>query len=268
MPKSLQKSLQGYVSKLKKNTLPFHNPPKTLTSTSWLLSACKHPKTASFAVARNQSDGQDNAATLMDIDRFLFENFKSLYTDDHKNEYDKSVILSDSPRFENEYDKSVILSDSPRFVKTPPHLHASDRFFVGPGLSDSLVEEARLSASTKPDDDPPELPDHTVAVPAFSKDPYADFRQSMHEMVEARQVDQCQPLDWDFLEELLFCYLKLNEKRAHKYIIGAFVDLMVSFRRGSDRIPVSQDKIPATKKGGGREKKGGMRAFCLERGDM
>ncbi|XP_077252606.1 transcription repressor OFP14-like [Tasmannia lanceolata] len=300
MSKGLQKSLQNYISKLKNNTQPLQNTPNPLKSTSRLLSACKNPKTPSFAVDQNQSNGQDNALTLTDIDRFLIENFNSLYTDDQnrdddnhmeENGYDKSsLILSESPKFfkvppnlhssqrffvspgtsnslvdssvlttsdgddepptrphhtdENGCDQSVILSESPKFFKVPPNLHSSQRFFVSPaGTSNSLVDEARSideASSSDGDDELPTLPHHTVAVLTSSQDPYDDFRRSMQEMVEVRQGAHRQPLDWDFLEELLFCYLKLNEKKVHKYILGAYMDLMVSFRRDMDRIPVSQ----------------------------
>ncbi|PQQ02484.1 transcription repressor OFP12 [Prunus yedoensis var. nudiflora] len=34
--------------------------------------------------------------------------------------------------------------------------------------------------------------------------------------------------NWQFLHELLLCYLALNPKSTHKFIIGAFADLLVS----------------------------------------
>ncbi|MCD7455960.1 hypothetical protein HAX54_030293 [Datura stramonium] len=56
-----------------------------------------------------------------------------------------------------------------------------------------------------------------------SKDPFVDFRESMEEMVEAYGIQ-----DWESLEELLTCYLKVNCKSNHGYIVGAFVDLLVN----------------------------------------
>lgn len=54
-----------------------------------------------------------------------------------------------------------------------------------------------------------------------------DFRRSMQEMVEARD-----PIDirenWDYLHELLTCYLALNPKSTHKFIVRAFADLLIS----------------------------------------
>ncbi|KAK7836898.1 transcription repressor ofp13 [Quercus suber] len=55
-----------------------------------------------------------------------------------------------------------------------------------------------------------------------SEDPYIDFRRSMEEMVETHGLK-----DWECLEELLGWYLKMNGKKNHGFIVGAFVDLLV-----------------------------------------
>lgn len=34
--------------------------------------------------------------------------------------------------------------------------------------------------------------------------------------------------NWEILHELLLCYLALNPKHTHKYIVGAFADLLVN----------------------------------------
>ena len=49
----------------------------------------------------------------------------------------------------------------------------------------------------------------------------------MQEMVEARDLIDVKA-NWDYLHELLLCYLAMNPKSTHKYIIGAFADLIVS----------------------------------------
>lgn len=54
-----------------------------------------------------------------------------------------------------------------------------------------------------------------------------DFRRSMQEMVEARDLVDVKA-NWKYLHELLSCYLDLNPKRSHKFIVGAFADLLVS----------------------------------------
>lgn len=55
------------------------------------------------------------------------------------------------------------------------------------------------------------------------------FRSSMEEMVVAAGV-----ADWRSLQELLHCYLKLNERRTHKIILLAFVDLVMNIITAGD----------------------------------
>ena len=69
--------------------------------------------------------------------------------------------------------------------------------------------------------------DGCVATPTLSPDPYVDFRRSMQEMVEARELGDVRA-NWEDLHELLTCYLSLNPRSMHKFIVGAFADLLVS----------------------------------------
>nr|GMC79518.1 transcription repressor OFP13-like [Ipomoea batatas] len=62
----------------------------------------------------------------------------------------------------------------------------------------------------------------SVAMEMDSTDPITDFKRSMEEMVEAHDGLK----DWEFLEGLLICYLRINGKSTHGYIVGAFVDLL------------------------------------------
>ncbi|XAR58553.1 hypothetical protein NMG60_11013993 [Bertholletia excelsa] len=114
---------------------------------------------------------------------------------------------------------------------------ASQRFFFSsPGRSNSIVESSSPSTSS-PSFDGPSEPDASadsgvgggggVAVPTYSPDPYADFRLSMQEMVEAQQLFDVRS-NWDHLHELLTCYLALNPKSTHKFIVRAFADLLVT----------------------------------------
>jgi uncharacterized protein (TIGR01568 family) len=50
----------------------------------------------------------------------------------------------------------------------------------------------------------------------------------MEEMVESHGLK-----DWDCLVELLGWYLKVNGKKNHGYIVGAFVDLLVGIAAAS-----------------------------------
>lgn len=287
MPNKLQKSLQDYLSKIKKPTP--QNISTTLSSSkSWILSGCKHqPKTLSFAIDRKQDHHpyeDDDSATLSDIDRFLFENFKSLYIkDDDDEEEEAKEINTNTYKIENENRGGGFLSESPRFADPPTDLRGSHRFFVAPALSSSLIEESRLSLTTTSsgsggsgssstasldsnrgcsgdyaaatEDKDVSLPNNCIAVLMYSTRPQDEFRLSMHEMIEGR-LRQHQKVDWVFMEELLFSYLDLNEKKSHKYILSAFVDLIVVLRQKSNyRVPATARSRNNVRSGRERRKK-------------
>ncbi|XP_051114166.1 transcription repressor OFP15-like [Andrographis paniculata] len=97
----------------------------------------------------------------------------------------------------------------------------SERLFFEPaGETKSILEEAKvIEDCTDGDGDG----DGGVKVVAMdSDDPYSDFRTSMEEMVEAHGLK-----DWEYLEELLACYLRINCEIHHSYIIEAFLDLLI-----------------------------------------
>lgn len=118
---------------------------------------------------------------------------------------------------------------------------ASQRFFFSsPGSSNSIIDSASASSSSSSGSgsylaasspvDPPEpenLVGGSIAIPTDSPDPFVDFRRSMQEMVEANDMIDVRN-NWDYLHELLMCYLSLNPKSNHKFIVGAFSDLLVS----------------------------------------
>ncbi|KAL1545659.1 transcription repressor OFP13-like [Salvia divinorum] len=91
----------------------------------------------------------------------------------------------------------------------------SDRLFFDPGETSSILEEA-AKAQAFP------YSEGVKVMAMDSNDPFLDFRSSMAEMVEAHGLKS-----WDCLEELLTCYLRVNEKGNHGYIVGAFVDLLI-----------------------------------------
>lgn len=80
------------------------------------------------------------------------------------------------------------------------------------------------------------------AVPTMSPDPYGDFKRSIEEMVAAlgivekhgrrrsgdhhRRRGELSGAQQRRLQELLLCYLALNGKSAHKYIVGAFAEVI------------------------------------------
>ncbi|GAB2228118.1 hypothetical protein Droror1_Dr00009948 [Drosera rotundifolia] len=285
MPRKLKKSLKFYVSKIKKKAPHLHISPSSLSATtSKILSGCKHPKSLSFSAdwTRHQRtrqrcnqdvvDDQDStkAATLEDIDRFLHENFKSLYGEDDDNDHENDGHAhhrdhhgmnkfnddesEDEDHERNNKDRAKkgarIPLDSPRFYSLPKDSYGPRRFFVSSSSSGSLAEEARVSedgaftttttnnSSTTNTMSSPEvtLPgEDCIVVLMTSENPYERFRQSMVEMIEAR-TRRDEAVDWEYIEDLLFCYLRLNDKRQYKYILGAFVDLVMVLRENDDHI--------------------------------
>ncbi|KAH6826075.1 hypothetical protein C2S53_001512 [Perilla frutescens var. hirtella] len=149
----------------------------------------------------------------------IFKNFNSLYENfnaasDHRS---SSSSSSDDD------------NDSAPDIAT---LFASRRFFFSsPGRSNSIIDSSSLASTSssaslnQPDNDA--VSGGTIAVPTYSPDPFIDFRRSMQEMVEAREIHDVQQ-NWDYLHELLMCYLSLNPKSTHKFIVGAFADLLVT----------------------------------------
>ncbi|KAL3531330.1 hypothetical protein ACH5RR_010652 [Cinchona calisaya] len=163
----------------------------------------------------------------------LINNFNSLYDFTfHCTTHSKSFGHSD----DDDYDLSVPESDTddttaPDFAT----VFASQRFFFSsPGRSNSIIDSSSSSlsslASTTSSSD--SIVGGSIAVPTYSPDPFIDFRRSMQEMVEAHDLIDVRA-NWEYLHELLMCYLSLNPKSTHKFIVGAFADLLVSLMTSS-----------------------------------
>ncbi|XP_051127586.1 transcription repressor OFP12-like [Andrographis paniculata] len=91
---------------------------------------------------------------------------------------------------------------------------ASHRFFCSsPGSSNSILEPPPPAAAVA----------GGVVVQKYSSDPYTDFRKSMVEMIQSRDSGDG---DWEFLFELLSCYLALNPEHTHRFIMAAFADVI------------------------------------------
>ncbi|KAL8505155.1 hypothetical protein ACS0TY_016385 [Phlomoides rotata] len=108
----------------------------------------------------------------------------------------------------------------------------SERLFFEPGETNSILEEAKPREGTTP-----LLDKECVEIQSFH--PVLDFRASMEEMVAAHGGRR----SWDFLEELLACYLQVNDERNYGYILEAFADLLINHklenRRNSFTSPLS-----------------------------
>ncbi|PAN51484.1 hypothetical protein PAHAL_9G597700 [Panicum hallii] len=100
---------------------------------------------------------------------------------------------------------------------------ASRRFFLSsPGRSNSIVDSSAHGAALGLS-----VGAAGVAVPTYSPDPHADFLRSMEEMAAALRLDARRRDDRARLHELLLCYLALNDRQAHKYVVSAFTDLLL-----------------------------------------
>ncbi|XP_031474611.1 transcription repressor OFP13-like [Nymphaea colorata] len=119
---------------------------------------------------------------------------------------------------------------------------SSKRFFFSPCTTNSILEEGKREKEDGSDGGSGSgisgdgdgvfelgkgerlpLREESVSLSVNSEDPFQDFRASMEEMVEALDIRE-----WSGLQELLQCYLRLNEKHAHRFIICAFVDLIMN----------------------------------------
>lgn len=250
MPKKLQKSLQDYLSKIKKPTpqLQFPNPQTFSSSKSWILSGCKHPKTLSFAIDRKQVHGvgnnEDAAATLADIDRFLFENFRSLYLKEDEDFSERKVGVGGGGGGVRDCKnhRGVVSPESP-----VDSYGGSHRFFFSPDLSGSLPDDSHTESSENAGSSSSsllcedqgknlKLPSDCIAILRKSRNPSEEFRGSMEEMMDDH-LKHHEKIDWEFMEELLFSFLNLNEKKSYKYILNAFVDLIVILRQKAEEAP-------------------------------
>ncbi|OAY84890.1 Transcription repressor OFP13 [Ananas comosus] len=204
--------------------------PSASSSSSWpWASSCGQPKTNSFR--------HDHAAGCM------YKTANSVYRPDSPesrftNSSDEgrdrdmtslSTAPSDDEYYDGESSESVI-----RGIKSSAHV---DRLFFEPPGADTgsiLGDAAPKKAEGDDDDDDSADGDgdgnggavpfkESVVVAMESRDPHADFRESMEEMVRAHALK-----DWAGLEELLVWYLRVNGKSNHGFILGAFVDLLVA----------------------------------------
>ncbi|KAL8139436.1 hypothetical protein V2J09_005457 [Rumex salicifolius] len=242
IPKKVQKYLSSVLSSIKSQTaIDFFHGRKRPKSLIFFTGG------HFFQLHRNRSHHRQHqvtadfglnsaSATLDDIDRYLFENFRSLYEENENEDHELEEVVT-----ELEYARSSFEIPLSALID----LRGSNRFFITPVSSGSLIEEAR----TKSDDsgcesfnvaalkiDFPEdsgrnrALDDCVPVVTVSSSPYDDFLRSMADVMKAG-AKHGRGIDWDFMEELLFSYLRLNEKEHYRYVLKAFVDLVVDSRK-------------------------------------
>ncbi|KAF3960352.1 hypothetical protein CMV_014928 [Castanea mollissima] len=183
----------------------------------------------------DQNQDHLNHPSLSTSSSIIIKNFNSLYNLTSSQTHSTSLTSSTTTTTTTEFfSSSSDDSDDTDYSPPPPDfaaVFASQRFFFStPGHSNSIVDSTQHPHP--PDDDHDHnntmfLVSESVKVPTYSLDPYVDFRRSMQEMVDARNLNNDFTAEWKYLHELLLCYLTLNPQNTHKYIIQAFADLVV-----------------------------------------
>ncbi|KAK1630403.1 hypothetical protein QYE76_004718 [Lolium multiflorum] len=197
----LHKSFRHFSKALKKlngHGRPSANDNPSPASTSSFLSACMHPRTHSFSFPGGRQRHVD-AHHCDNDDDALAAGFRSL-------RIGSTAVLDDDGE-----DGSSTQEDY-------------DGIESEGGASPAMAATKAVVAGGS----------GGVAVVTFSVAPYEDFRRSMREMSDAHcaRMEAAAPaVDWDFMEELLFCYLQLNDRVVHKDILRAFTDTVAALRR-------------------------------------
>lgn len=135
-------------------------------------------------------------------------------------------------------------------IELPPpdfaSVFASQRFFFSsPGSSNSITESESPPNNTPPYNSLIPMEGSVKRVAKYSVNPYVDFLRSMHEMVQSQQQVFDVTNDWDYLHELLLCYLALNPTHTHKYIVRAFTHLLVDLLSSSSSSSFSSLQPPS-----------------------
>ncbi|KQJ82541.1 transcription repressor OFP13 [Brachypodium distachyon] len=212
-------------------------PPST-----WPWPSCRHPRTSSFR-ARHHPD-QDAAAAVYRTANAVYDASSEHFVVLRRSSVDEAfwpglaAAAVDQEPEEEEETKELRLRETAvvRGVR-------SERLFFEPAgaeffLPTTTQAKTEAATTTKNEDvEAPPVPAESsgelkggaaVVVTVESENPYGDFRESMAEMVAAHGVR-----DWEGLEELLACYLKLNAKGVHAVIVGAFVDMLLGLAASS-----------------------------------
>ncbi|KAL2250824.1 transcription repressor OFP13-like [Sesamum indicum] len=212
----------------KKMKFPFlFKPTETTTfaAPAWPWPACvNNPKTLSFRAGPAATTNANNIYKTMNS-AYLHDKSTAEFAETPDSFF--SICDSFSHRHEESFSCASETCSETAVIRGL----RSDRLFFEPGETSSILEEV------KSDDDFPYK--GSAAIMAMdSRDPFTDFRVSMEEMVEAHGLKE-----WECLEELLSCYLRVNGKSNHGYIVGAFVDLLLRLAIGSSNDTSSTSAI-------------------------
>lgn len=188
----------------------FKTTPRNQHPWQFLPSCNHHPKTLSF---RTPGGDDDIFKTVNSVFFDQIETPKSCFT----------TTSSGSASFSTESDEYYCYNDGElleTLVRGVKSERSSERLFFEAEDTSSILEKAKADGFPFKE---------SVVLALESDDPYEDFKRSMEEMVESHGVK-----DWEGLEELLSWYLRVNGKNNHGFIVGAFVDLLISLTGSND----------------------------------
>ncbi|KAI3470647.1 hypothetical protein Pfo_027310 [Paulownia fortunei] len=179
---------------------------------AWQWPSCKHPKTLSFRACND-----DVFTTVLD----------SVFPDVETPE----LLLANSLEYAS-FSSGEFSEQKQSLEMVISGVRSSGRLFFEPDETSSIMKGAKTADGVFPFKD-------SVALAVESDDPYLDFKKSMQEMVESQGLMK----DWDCLEELLGCYLRMNGKVNHGFIVGAFVDVLIGLAASSSSSSSSSKKM-------------------------
>ncbi|XP_078435059.1 transcription repressor OFP13-like [Wolffia australiana] len=164
--------------------------------------ACTHPKTQSFRCGERAGE--------------LYKTLNSVYLETSESWFTNSSEESFSTASEDDSGGFCGGDSEAEAVIKAARLDRRRLFFEPGGGTSSIMEKTKTESLIK------SAFKESVVLSMESNDPYSDFRQSMEEMVAIYAVK-----DWDYLEELLEWYLRVNGRDNHGFIVRAFVDLLL-----------------------------------------
>jgi uncharacterized protein (TIGR01568 family) len=163
---------------------------------------------------------------------YTFHHFNTTFTHHHHHDEAEDYFFDDTTEL-----------PPPDFASA----FASQRFFFSsPGSSKSITEIESPLNNTQPCKSLIPKGGSVKRVPKYSINPYDDFLCSMQEMIQSQQQVFDVTNDWDYLHELLLCYLALNPTHTHKYIVQAFTHLLVDILSSSSSSSFSSLSQPAS----------------------
>ncbi|KAI3979709.1 hypothetical protein MKX01_013804 [Papaver californicum] len=217
MPRTLSKTIHHYFSKLKRQTNSedhhhhHQNPTKTTITTT--------TQTQDQQIL-NKKNSYPNNPSFYDI----LSTPKSLTLTPTTSTHDFSS---------SDHSDTETSAVAPDFATV---FNSRRFFFSSPGQSNSIIDSGRFSSNESVKCSQLEsgslLISRGIPIQTYSPYPYMDFRRSMQEMVEATEFSDV-TADWNYLHELLLCYLALNPKPTHKFIMDAFADLLACLMTSS-----------------------------------